>query len=696
MGGITFGMNFPWFRSWRRRLVVVGLLFGASLIVAQAAESGGPATAAPTRLKRSESFLGIHFDFHAGPDCTEVGKNTTREMILGILDQVKPDYLQVDCKGHAGFTSYPTRVGNPAPGFVGDPLKLWRQVTAERGVSLYMHYSGIWDAEAVRIHPDWAVVQADGKPSPRLTSPFGPYREKLLVPQLQELAGVYGVDGVWVDGECWATAPDYGDAAVRAFRDATGIQEIPKNSDSPNWNRWQDFHREAFRRYLRAYVTEMKRSHPRFEVASNWAFSDHMPEPVSADVAFLSGDFSPQNSLNSARFSARCLQDQGLPWDLMSWAFSAPQKRSIHPLKTAVQLQQEAAVVLAQGGGYQAYFQQKRDGSIHDWQMQVMAEVARFCRARQAFCHRAAAVPQVALLYSRAAHYRSASALFGPWGTHGIQALKGVLQCLLDSQNSVQILSEHHLSGHMSQWPLIVVPEWDYLEPAFREELAAYVRGGGNLLLVSWRSASLFLKELEVEPVGDVVQAGRFLERGSTLGGFETRLQGVRLGASSRAVVLGRLHHSDDRNSPSEVAATVTPVGNGRIGALWFDFGDPYLTQRLSVSRDLFQDVVRALVPNPKVEVTGSHFVDVSLARNHDRLLVNLVNTAGPHELEKEYVFDSIPPVGPLEVRLRLGRKPRSVVAQPENRKLSVQWKDGVARVTLPRLEIHTALVVEE
>ena len=28
----------------------------------------------PARLKRADSFFGIHFDFHAGADCTEVGK----------------------------------------------------------------------------------------------------------------------------------------------------------------------------------------------------------------------------------------------------------------------------------------------------------------------------------------------------------------------------------------------------------------------------------------------------------------------------------------------------------------------------------------------------------------------------------------------------------------------------------------------
>jgi lysophospholipase L1-like esterase len=78
----------------------------------------------PKRLKRAESFLGIHYDFHAAPDCNAIGKNTTRQMIENIVNQVHPDCIQIDCKGHPGLSSYPTKVGNQAPGFIGDPLRL--------------------------------------------------------------------------------------------------------------------------------------------------------------------------------------------------------------------------------------------------------------------------------------------------------------------------------------------------------------------------------------------------------------------------------------------------------------------------------------------------------------------------------------------------------------------------------------------
>ena len=48
----------------------------------------------------------------------------------------------------------------------------------------------------------------------------------------------------------------------------------------------------------------------------------------------------------------------------------------------------------------------------------------------------------------------------------------------------------------MSRWPVIVVPGWDYLEPAFRDELAAYAHSGGRLVLIGSEPAKLFQKEL--------------------------------------------------------------------------------------------------------------------------------------------------------------------------------------------------------
>lgn len=648
--------------------------------------------AEPARLKRADSFLGIHFDFHAGPDCKEIGKNTTRAMIENIIDLVHPDYLQIDCKGHRGLSSYPTKAGNPAPGFVGDPLRLWREVTAARGVALYMHYSGVWDSEAIIKNPTWAVINADGKTNSNATSFFGPYADKLLIPQLRELASDYRVDGAWIDGDCWASAPDYGAAALKAFRESTGITDVPRKPGEPRWFEFLEFNREAFRRYLRHNIAEVKKTNPDFQFCSNWAYTDHMPEAVNAPVDFLSGDYSPDDSVNSARLSARYLARQGKPWDLMAWSFSRKKGAGGKSQKTAVQLQREAAVVLALGGGFQAYFKQKRDGSIYDEEMPSMAEVAKFCRARQAICHHAAQVPQIALLYSTAAHYRKINGLFN----RDLARINGVLQALLESQNSVEVLGEHHLAGRLSEYPLIVIPELEYLEPKFKDDLVAYVKGGGNLLLVSPKTAALFQKELGVTLEGEPNSSAHILEHNGVIAYPKGAVQSVKLGPNTQP--FGKLHSSKDFNrsdiaSPGQPAASIASLGRGKIAATYFAFGQGYGSTRDPVTRKYLNDLVRQLFPKPLVEIKGSAEVDIVVNRIGGKLAINLINTAGPHQTEP--ILESIPPIGPLTVTIRQPAKPAKVTLEPGGKALAFDYRAGEIQLTLPRLEIHDIIVVE-
>ncbi len=115
----------------------------------------------------------MHFDFHAGREQTGIGAQLDRDTLEELMSRVKPDYVQCDTKGHAGNSSYPTKVGYPAPGMQGDILRMWREVTARHGVALYAHHSGVGDDRALEHHPEWAAVHADGTPDRQKTSVFG-------------------------------------------------------------------------------------------------------------------------------------------------------------------------------------------------------------------------------------------------------------------------------------------------------------------------------------------------------------------------------------------------------------------------------------------------------------------------------------------------------------------------------------------
>ena len=87
----------------------------------------------PGRNWHLQAFFGLHYDLHAGATDTELGAALTHEHLRAELEKVRPDWVQCDCKGHAGYTSWPTAVGTTSPGVVQDALRIHRDVTRELG-----------------------------------------------------------------------------------------------------------------------------------------------------------------------------------------------------------------------------------------------------------------------------------------------------------------------------------------------------------------------------------------------------------------------------------------------------------------------------------------------------------------------------------------------------------------------------------
>ena len=647
-------------------------------------------TEKPT-LRRSDSFFGLHFDFHANKNDSAVGETFTAEMIDSLLTMVQPDYIQVDCKGHPGISSYPTKVGNAAPRFVKDPLKIWREVTRKHHVALYVHYSGVWDDASAERHPAWMALDAQGKRISGKMSVKGPYVDSLLIPQFKELIDNYDIDGCWIDGECWALQADYSPEMISAFRAETGIRQIPKAFADPGGYEFNEFNRKAFRHYVAHYTDELHRYNPEFQITSNWAFSSHMPEPVDIDLDFISGDFSHVNSAYSGLFESRCIAPQGKPWDLMAWSFAYNFSTGVPVTKSAAQLQQLAATVISMGGGYQVYFQQNRDASPQPWQFGLMKEVAGFCRERQPFCQNAKPVPQVALLYSSENYKKFTRGLYPNSSVN--DPLRGMLNLLLNGQNGVEILMEHHLKGRMDAWPLIVIPECRYLAEDFKAELLTYAENGGSLMVVGTGATALFAGALNVEFPDSAAVSTQFLAYGNEMAVINTLFQPVKL--KDGATACGFRYPASDLRFQSSPAASVTSFGKGKIAGVYLDISKKYTETANPVYRNFVNSIVRELFPVPVAEVKGSANVVVTVNTLDDKLAVNLINISGDHSNEKVARYDEIPPVGPLSVKIRTDRAPRKVMLQPENESLTFTFSGGVVETTIQRIGIHSVIVLE-
>ena len=647
------------------------------------------------RLRRSESFFGLHFDLHPSDEDKALGRDVSDEMVGALLDAVKPDFVQYDSKGHVGWLGWPSQVGPSAPGIVKDSLEVWRRMTAARGVALYIHFSGVWDFEACKRHPEWARVGPDGKRDTQQTSTFGPYVDELMLRQLREAATKYDLDGAWVDGECWATLPDYYPGVEEAFRKATGIEHLPKSAKDSGWLEFLELNREQFRRYVRHYVEELHRTHPKFQVASNWLYSTFVPEEPTLPVDYLSGDFLGNASISGARLDARYFAQTGRTWDLMAWGFQDGSSNKVGPVhKPAVHLEQEASVVLAQGGGFQVYYNPSRAGWFEPAHMEVMRRVGAFCRERQRVSHRSETVPQIGVVLSRETLYSTTGRLFGSWGA-ATDPARGWIDALVALQYSVDVLPDWKLARIVRQYPLTVLPEWAVVSEGVVKTLSDYASGGGELVVSGAENAARFAAQAGIR-----LDGSKPAVQPAWIGGSEVLadVHGLwRNVTAGEATVLERRFPDYDTRSGGTIAAVLHKLGQGEIVLMPGPLGAVYAQTHAPAVRDLVRRLVGPRF-HPLVEVTAPSTVEVVLRRKDGRLMVHLLNSAGMQVAGDFAAIDFVPEVGPIRVcfpwrpaRLEVAPGGASLEAtQTQGKGVSAVWE-----VELPRLHIHSALAVE-
>lgn len=645
------------------------------------------------RIKRSDSFFGFHFDFHATAADKELGGRFDTIFLADLLKRTKPDYIQVDSKGHHGYSSYPTKIGYSANSFVKDPMMIWRDITNKFNIPLYVHYSGIWDTKAIHENPQWGRINSDGTIDSTKAAYLGDYSTKLLIPQLKEMIDRYHIDGAWLDGECWATGLDYSSEVVNGFLTEKGFKEIPYVSTDDNYKEWLDYNRDVFRKYLRNYVDKLHAYDPDFQIASNWAYSSMMPEKVDVNVDFLSGDISPKNCLYSAAFQARCLALQGKPWDLMAWSFVPIDfNGGIHSPKSLVQLKQEAAEVMAMGGGFQVYHQQNRDASIRHIDIGAMVELADFCRERQPFCQNSEIIPQIGMWYSVEGWKMKTNDVYG-WSSN----MEGINSLLLDGQYPVEILMDHHIKSSIENYQLIIVPEWGQFNVDLKKQLLQYISNGGNALIIGANAVQAFKEELDVLFVGQdsTLQFNIGDEKVGGIAGIKTNWQRVLPNADTK--VEGHIYKQCDFQCTTDYpVATINDYGKGKIAAFYMDISTAYNTYRNPIFKKLINNVIDALYSDPLVTVKGSGYVHVVLGKKNDKTYIHIINSSGEHFNNNVMAYDELLPTDSLKLTYKAGTKPVTVTLQPSGNKIKIMHVGNEIEFIVPPVKVHSIVEIKQ
>jgi hypothetical protein len=649
------------------------------------------ANAAGAQNWHEDALFGLHYDLHPNAQDTELGRETTYEHVRAMLEKVKPDFVQYDCKGHPGYTGYPTEVGSPSPGIVNDALKIWRQVTRDMGIPLSIHYSGVWDTRAIELHPEWGRIDQNGNRDTNNTCRSSAYESQLMIPQLLEVIRKYDIDGMWIDGENWASRPCWCEQCTKAFTEKTGIAEIPKKKEDAHWFDWLQFHRDLFTRHVTNVVNAVHAAKPTCMVTSNWMYSVREPEPAVAPVDYLSGDFDPSFGAERACAESRFISSRGKPWDLMAWSFLRTGKQAWN-FKPAPHLCQELAVVLAQGGSVFIYDVPQRSGRLTEWHQDVLGQVADFCRERKAWSFKTATMPQVAILHSESSYYRHNDPLFnfGPAN----KALEGALHALLDNGYSVDLLNEASLMERMKDYRAIVIPEMEEVPDSVKQALETWVKGGGRLFLSGSFVAAQYGTLAGVAP-GEAVTGISYVPADNGAVTIAAPFQAVTLqGAQQLAPLLSQQEPEPDRQSTA--AATINKVGEGVVVAVHGPAFESYYEAHYPRLRRFIGDCFEAMNTPGLIQVKGPWWIEMSARRRDGKKLIQLVNRGAAGYLDpKRNVVEDVPDTGPFTVVVPCDEKPKRCYLEPDEAGLEWSWRAGAVEARISGLKIHNVLVIE-
>ncbi len=615
---------------------------------------------------RKKRYFGLHFDFHAGPDA-HVGKRITNELFERYLTEVKPDFVQVDSKGHPGNTSFKSSVGN-STSIDRDLLLDYREITNKHNTPLYVHYSGCWDTRYVTEHPEYAIKDKNGNKNQNLPSQFSPYLDEVLIPNLKELNDKYHVDGVWVDGDCWAVYNDYSETAQPYLK--------------PYFTEMQNdlIVAERFRQGLKKYVSAMHEHNPEFRVCSNWAYTSYMPEPIDVEVDFISGDFPANNAIRTARYEGRCMSNRDIQWDLMAWGFDVTDKNKY--FKSAEQLKQEAASIISLGGGFQIYNSQRSDGTFFEHPLKAAKEVGEFMRKREKLCYDKKPTAEVGIYYSREARYAFNKKFNAAGTTNG---LIGITGCVLDAQHTAEIFFEYQLES-INKYDVVIFPEWSLITKEEKKVFTDYVANGGNLVVIGAKASKLFEDFYDCKWIEYHENTPYFIHQSGLLSGFVTNYYEVECDGPTA-------YYECDEDSTFSATKTKVNYEKGTITAVFFDLGTSYYKMRSTTLRDFMNDVLYELY-NPMVKV-NQRYVDITLQPDGDDMIVNFVNINGEHADRSISTFDYIPKIYHLKVDVDLQGKYKNIYLPLEdNKKVDYEQKNGHALFEIDIEDLHQAIIL--
>ena len=662
------------------------------------------------------------------------------------VDKLKPDAFYATARTHNGKWFCDIGWGPLHKGLKGvDQFRKFCDHFKKQGKPVMAYFSTIYDKELYDEHPDWRQVDKHGTPL-GLTSgswgkfvcPNSPYRE-YLIGMARSLVDTYDIDGVYFDMIFYNMRPCYCPYCRKEFKAQYGA-DIPEeeNWDDPVFRKFMQFRMDTNYTFVRDICRAVKSKNEKLSICGQYTILKPHPicghsikigeeiDYIYSDVYFGSGYLPMSVITRLSKAISRYRPELGI--------MTRPGSHTDTPnMKSIDHLRAEAFTVISNGGAIMFFDIMWPDGTVQDAMYDRVRIVHEEVNERKPWIG-GEAVKSVAVFYSEATRLW--------YGRDNFEErydanFMGMCKALIEDHvhfNMLVRLTDETLSGYK----VLVLPNAVCLS---EEEVAAverFVKKGGGLVATEktslWDERGEPLRDYRLAEVFGFSHAGDTSAYTRVFSGFDMAqpvsrrlhqdglvtswgaVQKVDLkGAKALAQIVypfaeptGEKFVNIMANPPAVrsdwAACTVNNYGDGK--AIYFAGGIDRDYGHLSFPeyKWLIADAVRQAAKEPLgIELSAPSSVELAAWRKDGKLIVHLTNfqaeigktiitTTGK---ETRHLINEILPVYELKLTIR-GKAPKTATLQPGNTALEVKSADGGYTVTVPKLECHGMVVIDD
>lgn len=648
----------------------------------------------------------VHLDFHTSPLIPGVGARFDRAQFQKCLREGAVNSITVFAKCHHGYCYYPTKVGTPHPtmpagmDLTGEMMKACHEI----GVAMPVYITAGWSALDADEHPEWLERDKDGSartvnydlnaapdaPKPNTSWKTlclnGPYAEHIyaltqeIVDRYEELDGLF-FDICFMGSTCYCQA-------CRA-----GMQEMGLNEDDCA-DAQKYYHLKRYE-FMTRTARILKEKHPRATIFFNGGADIRKPEYLPYHTHLEMEDLpTTWGGYNKMQPRASLMARTGKEILGMTGKFHTAWGE-FGGYKNPNALRYEVMLMAMNGAKCSVGDQLPPSGRMDEETYKGIGVAYRALRELEPWAYPSYSTADVAV-------YLSGDS----------DADDGLHTMLLEAHIDFEVVLE---GDDLSRFKLVILPDCVKISPSEAQRLQAYADQGGCVIFggASALHNGKFLLDCGAEFVSDAIFDNDYLKVGDSLTlpyGNAPFLcyraaKRLRLTDGERLAELydpyfsrTYAHYCSHMNTPYKDSPADSPaiVRKGNVIYYAHPLCGMYKVDGAQLFREVMVNMVRQLY-EPLYEVGLPSAGRTCLRRQEEekRFVFHLAY-ANPMRRGRAEVIEDIVPMFNVPVSIRMERKPARVMLVPEKKEIAFDWKKGRLSFTVPCVNCHQAVEIDE